>query len=233
MKKIGFIGAYDKTDMIVYVGKILKVLNKKVLIVDSTLTQKAKYIVPVINPTVTYVTEYEEMDVAVGFNSIQEIKAYLGVPENRELNYDYVLIDVDNIKDFNSFELQNAEKNYFVTSFDVYSLKKGLEILVELTETINLTKVIFAQEILKEDDGYLNYLSLAYKVAWNEYRIYFPMDNGDFSAIAENQRLAKIKFRNLSIAYKEGLAYLTEDIAKEESDSSVRKAIKSIEKGAQ
>ena len=31
MKKIGFIGAYDKTDMIVYIGKILTVLKQKVL----------------------------------------------------------------------------------------------------------------------------------------------------------------------------------------------------------
>ena len=51
MKKIGFIGAYDKTDMIVYIGKILTVLKQKVLIVDSTLNQKAKYIVPVISET--------------------------------------------------------------------------------------------------------------------------------------------------------------------------------------
>ncbi len=232
MKKIGFIGAYDKTDMIVYIGKILTVLKQKVLIVDSTLSQKAKYIVPVINPTVTYVTEYEEMDVAVGFNSIESIKQYLGVPENKELDYDYVLIDVDNIKNFNSFNLLEAQKNYFVTSFDVYSLKKGLEILVELNDSISLTKVIFSKEILKEDDDYLNYLSLGYKVVWNEYRIYFPMDTMDFSAIVENQRLAKVKFRKLSVAYKEGLTFLAEDLAKDMSESNIRRAIKTIEKGA-
>ena len=124
MKKIGFIGAYDKTDMIVYIGKILTVLKKKVLIIDSTVNQKAKYIVPVINPTVTYMTEYEQMDVAVGFHNIEEIKQYIGMPSNVSLDYDYVLIDVDNIKGFNEFQLKDAHKNYFVTSFDVYSLKK-------------------------------------------------------------------------------------------------------------
>lgn len=232
MKKIGFIGAYDKTDMIVYIGKILTVLKQKVLIVDSTLNQKAKYIVPVINPTVTYVTEYEEMDVAVGFESIESIKQYLGIPEGKELEYDYILIDVDNIKMFNGFDLQSAEKNYFVTSFDLYSLKKGLEILVELKEPISLTKVIFSKELLKEDDDYLNYLSLGYKVVWNEYRLYFPMDMSDFSAIAENQRLAKVKFRKLSVAYKEGLVFLADDLAKEMSENNIRKAVKTIEKGA-
>ena len=51
MKKIGFIGAYDKTDLIIYIAKILTVLNQKVLVIDATINQKARYVVPVINPT--------------------------------------------------------------------------------------------------------------------------------------------------------------------------------------
>ena len=231
MKKIGFVGAYDKTDMILYIGKILKVLNKKVLIIDSTLSQKAKYIVPSINPTTTYITEYEEMDVAVGFVSLKQLDNYLKTTGVGKGNYDYILVDIDHIRQFMNFELQNADKLYFVTSFDVYSLKKGLDIIRGLQESTSFTKVIFSQHILKEDDDYLNYLARVCKVVWSEYKIYFPIDSSDFSAIAENQRLSKIKFRGLSLAYKEGLTYLVEDFAKEESDSKIRKAIKSIEKG--
>ena len=43
MKKIGFIGAYDKTDLILYVAKILTTLKKKVLVIDTTINQKARY----------------------------------------------------------------------------------------------------------------------------------------------------------------------------------------------
>ena len=49
--KIGFIGAYDKTDLIIYIAKILTTLKKKVLVIDATTKQKARYVVPVINPT--------------------------------------------------------------------------------------------------------------------------------------------------------------------------------------
>ena len=42
MKKIGFIGAYDKTDLIVYVAKILTTLDQKVLVIDATVNQKAR-----------------------------------------------------------------------------------------------------------------------------------------------------------------------------------------------
>ena len=150
MKKIGFIGAYDKTDLILYVAKILTVLGKKVLVIDSTINQKARYIVPVINPTLKYVTEFEEIDIAVGFENIQDIKNYLGISENQNMEYDIALIDTDNIEGFNLFELEEAEKNYFVTSFDNYSLKKGLEVLSGLKNPISLTKVIFSKEMLKE-----------------------------------------------------------------------------------
>ncbi len=67
MKKIGFIGAYDKTDLIVYLAKILTVLNQKVLVIDATVNQKARYIVPAINPTTSYVTDFEDIDIAVRF----------------------------------------------------------------------------------------------------------------------------------------------------------------------
>lgn len=231
MKKIGFIGAYDKTDLILYVAKILTVLKKRVLVIDSTMNQKARYVVPAINPTLKYVTDFEDIDIAVGFSSIEDVKNYLGIAEEQELEYDIVLVDTDNLKGFENFELRDAKKNYFVTSFDNYSLKKGLEVLGGLQEVVSLTKVLFSKVMLKEEDDYLNFLSLGYKVVWNEYRIYFPIENGDLSVIYENQRVAKIKFKKLSIQYKDGLAYLAEEILGDVSESNVRKAIKFIEKG--
>lgn len=231
MKKIGFIGAYDKTDLIIYIAKILTTLKKKVLVIDATTKQKARYVVPVINPTKMYVTEYEEIDIAVGFSNIEDIKRYLGYSEEQDLDYDIVLIDTDSIEGFSIFKLEESFKNYFVTSFDAYSLKKGLEILSGLKSVISLTKVLFAEEMLKEEDDYLNFLSLGYKIIWNEYRIYFPIENGDLSVIYENQRVAKIKFKKLSIQYKDGLAYMSEEILGDVSEMTIRRAIKLIEKG--
>lgn len=65
MKKIGFIGAFDKTDLLIQVAKILTQAGRKTIVIDTTINQKAKYIVPVINPTKTYITEFEGFDVAV------------------------------------------------------------------------------------------------------------------------------------------------------------------------
>ena len=37
MKRIGFIGAYDKTDLILNIAKILTIMQQRVLMVDSTI----------------------------------------------------------------------------------------------------------------------------------------------------------------------------------------------------
>ena len=231
MKKVGFIGAFDKTDMIINIAKILTVLKNRVIVIDSTINQKAKYVVPVINPTVTYITEYEEIDIAVGFKNIEEIKQYLGITNDEDMPYDIMLIDTDTQERIEEFNLLEANKNFFVTSFDLYSLKKGLEILSGLKQPINLTKILFSKEMLKEEDDYLNYLSLEYKVVWNEYRIYFPIENGDRLVLAENQRVAKIKFKKLSAQYKDGLVFVTQEILKDMSESNIRRTIKTIERG--
>ena len=191
---------------------------------------KARYVVPTISPAKAYITEFEEIDVAVGFSNFEEIGKYLGTSRTQDLGYDIIMIDTDNIEGFENFRLQESNKNYFVTSFDGYSLKRGLEVFAGLEQAVNLSKVYFSQEILKEEDDYLNFLSSPYKITWGE-KIYFPIENGDLSVIYENQRVAKIKFRKLSIQYKDGLAYLAEEIRGDSNDTQVRKAIKIIEKG--
>lgn len=223
---------YDKTDLILNIAKILTTMHKKVIVVDSTITQKAKYVVPVINPTVTYITDFEDIDVAVGFKNENEIKNYLGISETEQLPYDIMLVDVDNEQGLSEFELMSNEiKNYFVTAFDLYSLKRGLEILSAVKTPMALTKILFAKEILKEEDDYLNFLSLGYKIMWNEYRIYFPIENGDWSVLAENQRVAKIKLKKLSTQYKDSLIYIVSEILNDTSENQIRKAVKTIERG--
>ena len=82
MKKVGFIGAFEKTDLITYVAKVLTEAKKRVLVIDTTVLQKARYIVPTISPTKFYVTNYEDIDVAVGFENIELLNKYLENIEN-------------------------------------------------------------------------------------------------------------------------------------------------------
>ena len=116
MKKIGFIGAYDKTDLIIYVAKILETLNQKVLVIDATINQKARYVVPVISPTTEYVTEYEDIDIAVGFSNEESIKRYLGLADDQEMEYDIVLVCLQYVFLHNSICIIHCYCQYIMIS---------------------------------------------------------------------------------------------------------------------
>ena len=228
MKKIGFIGAFDKTDVILSIAKGLTIAGKHVLVMDNTITQKCKYVVPVINPTKSYITTYEEIDIAVGFESLDDLKQYVGLDENESLEYDYIMIDTDSFKGVSKFGIQGADKVYFVTSFDMYSLKKGTEILSQLGVPVKITRIFYSKDMLKEEEEYFDYLVLGTKAIWNEEKIYFLLENGDYPAIMENQRISKIKLRNLSSEYKKNIEFLTNDIDNEIGGKKIKNIIKEL-----
>ena len=202
MKKIGFIGAFDKTDFLIYLAKVLTVLNNRVLIIDSSLMQKAKYVVPSIQPTKSYITEFEKIDIAVGFTSMDQLTGYLGMMPGQELEYDIILLDIDSIESLNDFNTKENQVNFFATAFDAYSLKKGLEILSALSDKIPLTEKIYV--LLVESD--------------REY-------------IIENQMVNKIKFKNLGNGYKDGISQVVTTILPNIRQNDILKAYKSIDKG--
>ena len=239
MKKIGFIGAFDKSNFIMYAAKLLEQLNYKILLVDATSAQKLKYIVPSINPTKAYITNFENMDFAVGFESWDEIEKYLGIQfdtndedddqegETKSNDiYDYIFIDIDEPEKIDAFNLRDIEKNYFVTSFDMFSLRKGVSILKGFNNDVKLTKVLFSYEAYKEDEEYLNLLSMEYKIEWNEYTIYFQIFGDDNKVFEENQRIERIRYKRLSTNYRDSLAYVVQDIEKKHNVGSIKKLMK-------
>ena len=225
MERVGFIGAFEKTDLITYIAKILTEVGKRVLFIDTTVLQKARYIVPTIAPTKFYVTEYEKIDIAVGFENPELVGKYLGDLEN---NYDIILLDIDSPEMFESFNMVNADKLYFVTAFDNFSLKKGIEIIGNLESKLKMKKILFERDVIEEDNEYLNLLSLTAPIEWEKEELYFPYDQGDLTAIIENQRVSKIKFRNLSDQYRDSLQMLAQEITPSTKFGDIKKVMKNI-----
>lgn len=229
MEKINFIGAYDKTDSIMYIAKILTEMKKKVIIVDATITQKSKYVIPTVENKNEYITNYSNIDFAIGFTNYNDIKTYLGMPQSAAFTYDYMLIDIDNSDLLNNFDVYSSKKTYFVTSFDLYALKKGVEVLKRLSLPIEITKVYFSNLMSQTEDDYFNYIATGCRVKWNQDKIYFPLLNEDLDVIKENQRLSKIRFKGLSNEYKMSLIEWTQDICGDSNE--VKKACRQIERG--
>ena len=132
---------------------------------------------------------------------------------------------------FQSFNCIKNEYNCFVTAFDLYSLKRGLETLSACTVPTKLIKVLFSKNMLKEENEYLDYLSLGYKIKWDKNIINFPIELGNYSVTVENQIISRIKMKRLSDHYKDSLKYLIEMVFSEEvSSREISKIIKSLEK---
>ena len=230
MKNICFIGAFDKLDLILYLAKIIKGLGKNVIVVDATQLQKARYIVPTISPTKSYITRFEDIDIAIGFESYEEIERYIGFTEDQKMKYDFALVNIDNGEVFENFNDEDTLKNYFVTSFELYSIRKGLETIKQIQKPIKITKLLFSREINEEDNYYLEYLSLGYKIIWEENTMNFPYLTEDYEVMIENQKNHKIKTKGLSQQYKDNLEYLIMDMIPNINIINLRRIMKNIEK---
>ena len=187
MKKVAFIGSYDKSDIIIYIAKIITNMQKKVLVVDSTVTQKTRYIVPTMKAQKQYITTFENVDIAIGFENINQIKEYLKL-SGGSFEYDYVLIDIDSYRGYFYYQIQADDKKYFITSFDLYCLWRGLQVFKKLEEPVEVTKVLFTKDMAPDEEKYLNFLAKGLKVKWSKEILYFPFDLTDQNAIFANQR---------------------------------------------
>lgn len=223
MEQIGFIGAIDKKDLLLNIAKILTLLGKNVLIVDATMIQRLRYIVPVVSngQSRTYISEYQGIDVALGFMNLNGIAQYLG----QNPSYDYILIDTDNIQTLNSFAMPRFNKNFFVTSYDEYEVQKGMEILKLLQIPMELYKVIMSSDITKKEEDYLDYLISQTNSKWKSEKVMFSDFDQDRKVTLENQLTKEIRFKRYTSTYKDCLEYITSIIA---GDSIKQGEIKQI-----
>ena len=227
MKKVAFIGSYDKADMIIYIAKILTNMGSKVLVIDSTVLQKTRYIVPAMKALKQYITTYEKVDIAIGFENINQIKEYQK-QTSEEFDYDYVLIDIDSYRGYVYYQIKEEDIKYFITSFDLYSLRRGLQVFKKMEEPITMTKVFFTKDMDPNEEKYFDYISKGLKIKWNKNILYFPFDLSDQNAIFIAQRAGRIQLKGLSNEYVDGLVFLVEEISGEKNQAKIRKAVKML-----
>lgn len=227
MEKIAFIGSYDKADMMICVAKILTLMKKKVIVIDSTALSKTRYIVPTMQASKQYITTFENIDVAIGFESFEQIKAYNSISKTETLDYDYALIDIDSYRGYYYFGIKAEDKKLFVTSFDLYNLRRGLQVFKKLPQPVEVKRVLFTKEMDPKEEQYLNYLSKSLPIKWDPDIVYFPFETSDLNAIYSNQRSGRIQLKGLSATYIDGIEYIVEEISGA-SQGEVKKALKKL-----
>ena len=146
LKQVGFIGSYDKKDILLYISKVLTNCGIKVLIVDATIAQRMRYIIQNTssNNSMTFVSEYLGIDIAVGFMNLGQVAAYF---KTNSLPYDLVLVDSDNIQTVASFMIPAMKNIFLFTSYDQAEINKIVETLKYINKPINVTEVIMSADL--------------------------------------------------------------------------------------
>ena len=229
MEQIAFLGSFDKKDLLLNMAKILETLRFRVLIIDATLMQRLRYIVPNVgkNNSITYVSEYQGIDIAVGFMNTMGILQYLNVSE---IPYDFVLIDTDNVQTMNSFRIENVRKKFFVTSYDQYEISRMIETFQFFNKTMEIYKVIISADITEQQEQYLNRLLTDTPIVTNKnIQINFADSIEDRKTTLQNQLTKEIRLKFYTNLYKGSLEYLTA-VATEGivNQGDIRKTIKKL-----
>ena len=228
MEQIGFIGFYDKKDILLNIGKIFSYLGKKTLIVDATMMQRMRYIVPNVsaNNSITYVSEYQGTDVAVGFMNLGQIAQYFGA---NQLNYDFVIIDSDNIQTMYSFMIPNMKKIFYVTSYDKFEVEKSKELFANINRPMILTKVAISSNLNADESNFLVHTLENNYIKFDKDReVLFEDSDKNRAVILQSQLVNEISFKKFTNTYKDSLEYITAlisegDIQQSEIRSIIRK----------
>ena len=242
MKCFGFIGKTNKLEILQYIAKIINAYGKKVIVIDATMAQKARYTVPTIVGTEAqsqYVVQYDNIDIAVGFNNILELKKYL-LSKGEDFNeYDYVLVDTDIEEMIEEYDLKSASNIFFMSSYDKYDIAKGLELLkficaskrrADPEGTLLIDKIFYYSELNSVDKKYIDRLTENLPIEWKNL-IEIPYDNGDLSINIQKQYDHKLDLKYLSKSYINGLIAIVKIITGEQ-DGMIRKVAKNIEKSS-
>lgn len=243
MKCIGFVGSIDKTELVMYIAKVLAALDKKTIYIDATTRQKTRYTIPTIGDTAEqnqYVVQHDGVEFAVGFSNMLELKKYFLSKGEDFTEFEYVLVDTDMQEMCEEYDLKSANELFFISSYDKYHITKSIELLkymcamkrrADPEAQLALTKLLYYSDINTADSKYIDVLAENLPLVWANDTIEYPYDQGDLSVNIQNQYGSKIDFRTLTPTYKNAIIDTVSIITGEEKNN-LKKVVKNIERVA-
>lgn len=233
MKVIGMIGYMDKYDFVINLAKTINIMNKAVLVVDATLDRKLKYVIPSLdNMGKAYVTQYNNIDFAVGFDSMHDIENYMMEQGINIGLYDFILIDIDSPKSYEFFRTRGIDKSYFFLDTSVLSVSKNREIIKAIRvynqqeTTIKLAKVLYKAYMSRAAETYFETQINDYSVTWEEPEYEIQLDDQDKMADIDSQFSGIINIGKHSKMFQSTIADITSEILDDVTSKEVRNQIK-------
>ncbi|WP_103110898.1 hypothetical protein [Brevibacillus reuszeri] len=198
MKKILFIGSYEKTDLMFYTAKLLSI-HHKVLIVDGTNSKDYHYTYPKVD-TEADIQQHDSFDIAESVN----LKRYESLLASD--SYDYVLIDINNPELIREWPV--CDVYFLVTSHDNTILQKNVQLMSAFFQEKNQSDLVPIYQIVNEGSSFTNEfirdLFNQNPIDWKETFTFYP-DERDLESKFMNQHLPTVVINKLSGALKQTL----------------------------
>lgn len=232
MQVIGLIGYVDKYDYTINLAKAINLMGKSVLVVDATNEKKIKYVVPALNNIGnSYVTQYDGVDFAVGFDSLHDVENYLVEQQINMGLYDYLLIDIDDSKGYEYFKSRKFDKCYFFVNTNMISINKNKDIVkaIKVYQTADsenkFTKVIYKEYMSRTIENYFEKKIQEYELEFVENIYEIDENDQDKMANLESQFSSMIGLKKHSKMYLNNLIDMTAEIVNDCSAKDVKKEI--------
>lgn len=205
MKKVVFFGAPDKSHLLLVLGKLLTALERKVLIVDSTLAQSMQGYLPQVNFGYS-IREFEGIDVATGLITPAQLERSLLQSEDTAA-YDVMLLDTDHTEFVNGRELPGYDKRVWCSNLNRLKMQMNANLMQRLClheaqgQPLSFYKLIAPILPSAIPESYIDSLLPQQAIRWEESVFRFPLDERDMSVELENQHHGRIDIRRLTGTY--------------------------------
>lgn len=234
MQVIGLLGYVDKYDIIMNLAKTINLVDKSVLVIDATLDRKLKYIIPALdNVGRAYVTQYNNIDFAVGFDSMHDVENYMAEQSINIGLYDFVLIDMDSARSYEFFRTRGLDKICFFIDTSVLSVAKNKDIIKamkvynnEESSNKEIIKILYRSYISRAANDYFEQQIKEYDVKWKEPEYEIELTDQDKLVDIDSQFSGIIDTKKHTKMYITTLADLTADLIGDINAKQVLTAIK-------
>ena len=232
MQVIGMYGYVDKYDFVIATARTLNILDRSVLVIDATQDYKYKYVVPSIDKDSHYVSQYGEIDFAIGFDSYEKLEDYLN-DRNIDINrYSYVLIDVENADMYEKFKTLSVNKSYMFIDTNLVSVGNNEDLVKKMREVnpeveLTFSKIYYRAYMSRAANTYLEDKIANYAVKWTDEVYEVSIDEQDTMVNIDSQFSGLIDVRKHTKAY---LFYMCELISRLVGDVSSKEVLKQVKR---
>ena len=234
MKLIGFFGYSEKIDLVCSYAKVLQTLGKTVLVIDATSENKYKYAIESLeNTESSYLIQYDSVDYAIGFDSMNDVENYLCDNKINISLYDYIIIDLDNVKQYEFFANRDFEKKYFIFDSSMISLKKNKEIVNtmqvyaqgQITEN-KIKKILYRGYVTRAYEKYFNNELTSLDVNFDENYMEIMEDEQDKMLFLDSLLSGYMNIKKHSRNFVMTLIELIREVEEEYDVYTLRRIIK-------